>query len=134
MLFVTVWFIILQLISPLLLVLSAEKRDLSHLAVLDASGGITFKCPNLMWLHPPKTSSTFCSSISHVCCPKLFKKGVQDIIENNYTTNKLARGCTVPMDFKKNGFACVGFGCNGEHYPYPIDDKDKNGSSTINHI
>ena len=122
------FFLLLSLVMP-------TKCHVSHLAVLDARGGITPKCPNLLWLHPPKTSSTLCTTISHICCPKLFSFGVKTFVESNYTTNKLSRGCTVPLDFKQNGFACVGLGCNGEHFPYPTEDKDNkrifNNQTTI---
>ena len=86
--------------------------------------GIIVKCPNLWWLHSPKTSSTFCTSISHVCCPSLFQEGVKNITEDNYSTNKLANGCTLPFNFKQNGFACAGLASNGQHAPYPVAEKD----------
>ena len=87
--------------------------------------GIAPKCQNVMWLHPPKTSSTFCTTIAHVCCPVKFETIVKQLISTNegYTTD-FYQGCALPSNFRGTGLpSCVG-PCK-KHVPYPVDYQDK---------
>ena len=86
----------------------------------------TSKCQNLMWLHPPKTSSAFCTTISHVCCPVKFQLVVKNLMisVNETYAPDFYQGCALPSIFRGTGLpSCVG-PCK-KHVPYPIEHKDK---------
>ena len=68
---------------------------------------------DLLWLHPPKTASTFCFSVQHACNETLFLK--QASLSTGY---KYFRGCTI---LEPNGT----FYSNRHHYGlslYHLDD------------
>lgn len=46
-------------------------------------------CKNLFWLHPAKTSSSFCLSIQHVCCSELYENITNGITEEMLEYHKI---------------------------------------------
>ena len=79
-----------------------------------------------MWLHAPKTGSTFCTTLSHVCCPVKFQLIVKYLINstNEEYTPDFYQGCALPSIFRGTGLpSCVG-PCK-KHVPYPVEHKDK---------
>ena len=65
-------------------------------------------CDDLYWLHAPKTSSTFCTTISHICCPSRFDLGVKSLKQNEPYKSRLQLGCSLPANLRQQGLACVG--------------------------
>ena len=89
-------------------------------ADLEASGSSMNenKCRKLMWIHPPKTSSTFCTTISHVCCPSLFDEGVKLLSQEDYK-GLVQSQCTLPEPFRRKGYSCVP---DLGHFPFPTGE------------
>ena len=65
-------------------------------------------CNDLYWLHPPKTSSTFCTTISHICCSSKFDLGVSTLKQNEPYKSRLQSGCSLPANLRQQGLACIG--------------------------
>ena len=65
-------------------------------------------CNDLYWLHPPKTSSTFCTTISHICCSSKFDLGVSTLKQNEPYKSRLHSGCSLPANLRQQQLACIG--------------------------
>lgn len=65
-------------------------------------------CNDLYWLHPPKTSSTFCTTISHICCSSQFDFGVTSLKQNEPYRSRLQYACSLPANLRQQGLACIG--------------------------
>ena len=65
-------------------------------------------CNDLYWLHAPKTSSTFCTTISHICCSSKFDLGVKSLKQNEAYKSRLQSGCSLPANLRQQGLACIG--------------------------
>lgn len=61
-------------------------------------------CHNLFWFHAPKTSSTLCTTLEHLCCPENFDRVVSHLNEDNYVADIGVSHCTLLQFFNCNIF------------------------------
>jgi len=65
------WFISLRVVDP---VGKAEELEVRHSAPVPVPTPYIIPCGKLVWIHPPKTSSTMCMTIQHTCCAVEFER------------------------------------------------------------
>ena len=96
-------------------------------------------CKSIFWLHTPKTSSSLCLTMRHICCPDIFKTFVSNYSsvksESKYETTSryepiISHGCVDlhKTAFQRNNtksiplsFLCP-YGFNRNHEPFNIQD------------
>ena len=54
------------------------------------------KCRNIFWLHAPKTASTFCTTLSHVCCTSAFNESVSHLDSSVTFESRIRWSCATP--------------------------------------
>ena len=85
----------------------------------------------LLYLHIPKSASTFCLTLEHLCSPRAFETAFQSVDYADYTNHTVVRGsCVCSTDLEK---ICGGYGkeCgNRRHQPLPKCEKDWEKEST----
>jgi hypothetical protein len=91
------------------------------------------ECQNLYWLHAPKTSSTLCMTLHHICCPEDFElsatfdyskyqtKTAHEFVAENVTTERvrLQRGCALPQGYQKSRRCNMRLLSRDQHAPLP---------------
>ena len=48
-------------------------------------------CRDYYWLHPPKTGSTFCLTLQHVCCKEIFEEVTAHFTEDHLLENEILK-------------------------------------------
>ena len=93
-------------------------------------------CSGLFWFHAPKTGSTLCMALQHICNPSVFERHVYNITTADIIANERSK---LPKEnrsfhyrFDHGSISFVrgtttirsSVKINIDHYPYPIMNKD----------
>ena len=87
-------------------------------------------CKSIFWLHTPKTSSSLCLSLRHICCPDIFESFISKDLSSENFVAIISHGC---VDLHKKAvrrnstqmvplsFLCP-YRFNRNHEPFNIQD------------